>query len=204
MNNDTRPLQPARTIIVEIPETRSLTGKPLAEPMVDAIIECRLRGMNDKATADALNVDRKSVALHWKRYLQARSAERLDDTTAAFAELIERLNQNAMDSRAAYYQTIEEKPGTAQKFLVTERQALDSLARIGVERDDAPMMQARMQAATATVFASVVREVVAQAALTNEQRSSLITAFALAMRGIDTTPPPMIIQAFPVDDEVEA
>ena len=187
-----RPVTPARTVIVQIPETTSLSGKPVAQSTIDGIIELRLRGMTAYAIAAELGLDRNTVDDHWKKYLQARSAERLEDTTVAFAELIERLNQNAMDSRAAYYQTIEEKPGTAQKFLVTERQALDSLARLGVERDDAPALQARMQAANATVFASIVREVISRVNVSNEVKAALFAEFALALRNVDASQPVIV------------
>jgi hypothetical protein len=184
---------PAREIVVKIPEQNTRNNKPVPEPVIDAIIELKLQGMTEKDIAKELGYERQTIRLHWNRYLRERQAQRVQNTENSFTELIERLNQNALDARSSFYSTFENAPSVAQKFLTTERQALDSLARLGVERDDEPARAARIQAANASLFASIVREVVSRLDLPHNEKAKIVAAFALSLREIESDPEVIVI-----------
>jgi transposase-like protein len=188
------------TVVIEIPSREVGRGKQVPEEVKDAIVGLRLQGESFQNISDRLDVGMPTVKKHWRKYLEQASKERVENTSTQLQEVIERYQQNSLDARAGFYQTIQDAPSTAQKFLIAEQTALERLSKLGVVRDDEPHQQARIQAAQAVVLATVVRDVIHAANLTNEERSALLMAFSAKLKEVSDVPEPVVLD---LDEEDE-
>lgn len=177
----TREVQ-AHEVTISVPHREIGRGKRVPEELKTSVVELILQGIPQKTVARNLQLRPETVSNIWKKYLREASEQRVQNTQVAFEELIQRLNRNAFDAQALFYDNVDEKPAIALKALATEREAIAQMAKLGVERDGAPELAAKVSSAQATAVAQLIREVVAESGLTNEDRKTLISAFSTRLR----------------------